>query len=135
MEGSSSAAKLGAVAWVLRVAVGGTFLGHGLYCFTLRGDWLRFLTFWRIPETVAEMLMPLIGIQDLSIAAMALLRPYRPLLLYATVWAFLTALMRPVTGQSWWEFAERSANWGAPLALWLYLGAVVWGSKARSRSE
>jgi hypothetical protein len=106
---------------VLRLAVAGTFIGHGTLCFTLRADWAGFLVFWGIPLTTAKTLMPLIGLIDWVVGLTALLRPVSALLLYAAFWAFAAALMRPITGQSWLEFVERAANWGAPLALWLLL--------------
>ncbi len=50
----------------------------------------------------------------------------RSLLIYATIWAFCTALMRPLSGGEWLDFIERSANWAAPLALlFFYNGEKV----------
>lgn len=111
----------GAVDAVLRLAVCGTFLGHGTLCFTLRPDWAGFITFWGLPMQTALTLMPIIGVIDWLVGLSVLLHPLRPVLLYAALWAFLTALMRPLTGQPWVEFVERSANWGAPLALYFWL--------------
>jgi hypothetical protein len=34
-----------------------------------------------------------------------------------TIWGFWTALVRPIVGEPIWDFVERFANWGAPLAL------------------
>ena len=46
-------------------------------------------------------------------------KPVRPVLLWATAWGFWTALVRPFVGEPIWDFIERWANWGAPLALYL----------------
>jgi len=51
-----------------------------------------------------------------------LVKPIRVALLWAVLWGFWTALLRPIVGESFWDFVERSANWGAPLALLLMLG-------------
>jgi len=37
-------------------------------------------------------------------------------------WGFRTALLRPIVGEPIWDFIERWANWGAPLALLLLIG-------------
>jgi len=37
------------------------------------------------------------------------------------VWGFWTALVRPLVGEPIWDFVERWANWGAPLALYLLM--------------
>lgn len=106
--------------WLLRLGVCGTFLGHGLVCFGYPPAWVPFLTFWGIDPGTAHRLFPLIGSVDVLIACVALVRPIGPLLLYAALWAFLAALMRPLTGLGWLPFVERAANWLMPLALWAY---------------
>ncbi len=106
---------------VLRVGIFGTYLGHGIFAFYQKVDWIPFLTFWGFTEKSALQVMPFIGIVDLMVATIVLIRPLRSVLLYAALWAFLTALMRPLTGQGILEFIERSANWAAPLALLLIL--------------
>jgi hypothetical protein len=36
-------------------------------------------------------------------------------------WGLFTALLRPLTGEGWWEFLERSYNFGVPLLmLWVH---------------
>ena len=109
--------------FVLRLGVFGTFVGHGIFAFLQNPDWIPFLTFWGISERSALQLMPIIGVADIIIAVVTLIRPLKPLLMYAAVWAFLTALMRPLTDQGILELIERSANWAAPLALYFILRA------------
>lgn len=67
-----------------------------------------------------QYLLVSIGIIDIITAVLAIVFPFRLLLLWASVWGFLTALARPVAGEPVWDFVERWVNWGAPLAL-LYL--------------
>ena len=65
--------------------------------------------------------MTLIGIIDLLIAVISLMKPMKPVLLYAAFWAFATALMRPIAGGYILDFIERFANWAAPLALYFWV--------------
>lgn len=65
--------------------------------------------------------MQAIGIMDMAIAIITLVKPLRPLLLWAAVWAFSTSLIRPIAGEAWLEFFERAGNWICPLVLYLLL--------------
>ncbi|NND34814.1 MAG: hypothetical protein HKN76_19670 [Saprospiraceae bacterium] len=109
------------VGWILRLGVFGTFLGHGIFALMHKPAWLHFITFWGIPEEVAWKMMTAIGVIDLLIALITIVRPIGIVLLYATCWAFAAALMRPVSGGYFLDFIERSANWAAPLALYFWM--------------
>jgi hypothetical protein len=63
-----------------------------------------------------------VGLLDMLVALIVLLRPIRLVLLWATFWGFWTALLRPLVGEPIFDFIERWTNWGAPLALLLLLG-------------
>lgn len=110
------------IEWVLRVAVFGVFLGHGMVVLGAPPNWLPFLTTVGFSSSTGLWLMPLIGALDIAVAALALIYPMRCVLVWATIWAFSTALIRPLSGWTIWAFVERSANWGAPLALLLLRG-------------
>ena len=107
------------VQWVLKVAVFGTFFGHGLLALNVNPSWIHYLTFWGISAEYAKTLMPVIGIIDILVALSVLIRPLRYVLVYATFWAFATAMMRWIADANILGFVERAANWGAPLALLL----------------
>ena len=111
------------IEWVLRLAVAGEFAGHGV--FALQGkkawiDWIHQLT--GVEIGTATILLTLIGFMDLLVALIVLVRPMRIALLWAAFWGFWTALVRPLVGEPIWDFVERWANWGAPLALLLLMG-------------
>jgi len=106
--------------WILRIAVFGTFLGHGVFALLIKQGWIPYFTSVGISEANAIMLLPLIGVLDILVAIFALIKPIRIVLIYASMWAFMTALIRPIAGEPVWDFVERTANWAAPLAL-LYL--------------
>ena len=58
----------------------------------------------------------LIGLLDVAVALVVLVRRFGRSC-SATFWGFWTALVRPIVGEPIWDFIERFANWGAPLAL------------------
>ncbi|HLC53920.1 MAG TPA: hypothetical protein VJK03_05240, partial [Candidatus Nanoarchaeia archaeon] len=64
-----------------------------------------------------------IGMADIIVAFFALVFPFRLLLIWASVWGFVTALARPLAGDPIWDFVERWPNWGIPLALLYIRGA------------
>lgn len=106
---------------LLRIGVGLTFMGHGYLAFMVKPEWIGYLQTVGFDIETAKQIMPMIGVIDFLIAFSALLKPFRVVILYAFVWAFLTALIRPLSGEPIWEFIERGANWTAPLALWVLM--------------
>ena len=106
------------IEWVLRIGVFGTFLGHGMLAILSNSDWISYLTTVGFSNEWAIRIMPVIGTIDLLVATTVLFKPVKPVLIYAVIWAFLTALIRPFAGESILAFVERAANWAAPLALY-----------------
>lgn len=107
---------------IARIGIFGTFLGHGLLAISVNPKWIPLLTCYGFSESQAIFLMPLIGMLDLFVAAMALFYPIRIVLIWAAFWAFITAVSRPISGDGIVEFVERSANWSLPLLLLLLQG-------------
>lgn len=111
------------IEWVLKISIAGEFIGHGLLATGGKADWVKWITqMIGVDTQTATTLLLLIGISDLAVAGIVLIKPIRLVLLWATFWGFWTALMRPLVGIGWLDFIERSANWGAPLALLLLIG-------------
>ena len=73
------------------------------------------------PGTIGT-LLTVIGIVDVLLAVLVLLRPIPIALLYMTLWGLWTAFLRPIAGEPIWDFVERFANIGAPLALLFLVG-------------
>ncbi len=114
--------------WALRIGVALEFLGHGLAGFYRPPGWIPYFTFFGIPETFAHDYMTyMTGTVDIALAILLLVRPMRAVMLHMAVWGLLTALMRPLTGESWFELVERGANYGMPLALLVLSG---WGGRS-----
>ncbi|MBI1975806.1 MAG: hypothetical protein HYS59_02315 [Candidatus Vogelbacteria bacterium] len=112
-----------AAVWVLRVAVAGEFIGHGVFAIQGKKDWIGWFANFGVSDTaLAAQLLLFIGIMDIALAVLILIKPVRIALLWMTFWGFWTALLRPLVGMPIWDLVERSANWGAPLALLLLVG-------------
>ncbi|MBI2459536.1 MAG: hypothetical protein HYV53_03220 [Parcubacteria group bacterium] len=110
------------IGWVLRIAVAGEFIGHGVFALQGKKAWVEWFSLFGISDTgLATQLLFLVGLADIALAILILVKPIRLALLWMAVWGFWTALLRPIVGESIWDFVERWANWGAPLALLLLL--------------
>jgi len=110
--------------WVLRVAVAGEFLGHGVFALQGKEGWFKYFEPFGItdPDLIVTLLL-WVGIMDLAIALLVLIKPIRIAVLWMAIWGFWTALIRwPFGPDPIWDFLERWANWGAPLALLLLRG-------------
>lgn len=107
------------VSWILRVGVAGEFLGHGVFALQGKSDWVKWIgqLLNTSPEASATLLM-IIGVADLLTALIVLVKPMKPVLLWAAAWGLWTAFLRPMVGLPIWDFIERFANWAAPLALY-----------------
>lgn len=110
--------------WVLRIAVAGEFLGHGVFALQGKESWFKYFEAVGItsPETIVSLLL-LVGTMDIILAALVLIRPIRLAVLWMAFWGLWTALIRwPLGPDPVWDFLERWPNWGAPLALLIILG-------------
>lgn len=111
------------IEWVLRLGVAGEFLGHGVFALQAKSAWVGWFAKFGISDPVAATkLLFFIGLLDLAVAALVLIKPVRIALLWAVLWGFWTALLRPIVGEPIWDFVERWANWSAPLALLILVG-------------
>jgi len=109
--------------WVLRIAVAGEFFGHGVFALQGKKTWIDWFSTFGISEVgLATQLLFLIGVIDIGLAILTLIKPIRVALLWMTFWGFWTALIRPIVGEPIWDFVERATNWGAPLALLILIG-------------
>lgn len=110
------------IQWILRVAVAGEFFGHGIFAIQGKKQWIDWVSeITGAQNELAVKLMFIVGVADLLVALIVLFKPFKPVLLWATFWGFWTALVRPLVGEPIWDFIERFANWGAPLALYFVL--------------
>lgn len=107
---------------LLRIGIAGTFFGHGYYAFNGKEEWIPLIEAYGFSRSFAYEIIPFIGIMDMLIALTILIKPLRVIVIWATIWAFATALSRPLSGMDILEMIERSSNWVLPLILLLFLG-------------
>lgn len=107
--------------WILRIAVAGTFIGHGVFALQAKEGWIHYFTSLGISAQSAMIILPLIGILDIALALLILVKPIRIAILWMAFWGLWTALLRPLTGDPIWDLIERFANIGAPLALFFLI--------------
>lgn len=109
--------------WVLRIGVAGEFIGHGVFAMQGKKDWIGWFANFGVSDAVfAAKMLFWIGVADIVLGILVLIKPMRLPLLWMTFWGFWTALLRPLVGLPVWDFVERWANWSAPLALLLLIG-------------
>ena len=115
------------IEWVLRVGVFGEFLGHGVFALQGKKDWVSWFSIFGVNDTaLATQILFVVGIVDIILAILVLVKPIRPLILWMAIWGLWTALLRPIAGMPVWDFLERWANWSAPLALYLVMKNRNW---------
>ena len=128
-EATSTHPLTPALHWVFRIGVLMCFVGHGAFGILTKPAWFPYFAVVGIGAATAIRWQPLIGVHDISLGVLTFLTPRPLLLLWMIVWCVWTALLRPLSGQGWWEFLERAGNYGVPLAFLLLAG---W---PRSRGE
>jgi hypothetical protein len=102
--------------WLLRVACGLEFIGHGAFGIITKAAWVPYYGVLGIPPEWAYKLMPLTGSVDIFLGCLVLLKPIRAALLYMALWGLWTALLRPLSGEPFWETIERAPNYLVPAA-------------------
>lgn len=111
------------VEWILRIGVAGEFLGHGVLALQRKQQWINWFSNFGVSDVgLAAQLLFFIGLMDVFLAVLVLIKPVRIALLWMALWGFWTAILRPIIGEPIWDFVERWANWGAPLALLFLVG-------------
>lgn len=118
----------------LRVASAMCFFGHGAFGIITKPIWCNYFAVFGIGHQLALRLMPVVGSIDILLGLSLLFLPTRAVFTWLVGWAAVTALLRPLSGEPFAEFIERTGNYGAPLALLLLSGGGVrrWFSRLRA---
>jgi hypothetical protein len=106
----------------LRIAAAMCCIGHGSFGIITKPIWCNYFAVFGIGHDVAYQLMPMVGCVDIFFGIMMLAYPMRAITAWLVVWGFITALLRPLSGEPFSEFVERAGNFGAPLALLIFAG-------------
>jgi uncharacterized membrane protein YphA (DoxX/SURF4 family) len=110
------------IEWILRIAVAGEFIGHGIFGLQAKATWVGWAQqLLGVSVETATTLIILVGVMDVALGILVLIKPIRPIVLFMALWGLWTALLRPIVGEPFADFVERWANWGAPLALYYLL--------------
>ena len=112
--------------YVLRIAIAMCFIGHGSFGIITKPIWCNYFAVFGISNHLAYHLMPYLGTVDIFFGLVMLVYPNRGVALWLVVWGFITALLRPLSGESFAETIERAGNYGAPLALLCMYGVGNW---------
>lgn len=106
--------------YTLRFAAAMCFIGHGAFGIITKQVWCNYFAVFGIGQAEAYALMPVVGVIDIAMGLSLLLYPTRFVLVWLMVWGFITATLRPMSGEPFAEMIERAGNYGVPLALlWL----------------
>ncbi|MEJ7587783.1 MAG: hypothetical protein WKI04_09515 [Ferruginibacter sp.] len=108
--------------YILRLAVAMCFIGHGIFGIITKAVWCNYFGVFAIGRELSFQLMPLVGFIDIVLGIIMLVYPVRAIPAWLIFWGILTAVLRPLSGEPFAEFIERSGNFGAPLALLLLSG-------------
>ena len=103
--------------YALRIASAMCFIGHGAFGIITKEIWTHYFGVFGFSHDTAYTLMPYVGIVDICFGLLILFYPIRIVFGWLVVWAFITAMLRPLSGEPFSEFIERAGNFGAPLAL------------------
>jgi len=128
------------VRWLLIVACAATFTVHGykaIECYGAFTDLVllsntRFTNF-EIEQSTIETALISIGVIDVILAALLIVTRWRWVAIYMVIWGMITAASR-MTAAGWGTWPEtliRSANWGAPLVVFL----LLWSSPTTASPE
>ena len=108
--------------YTLRIASAMCFIGHGAFGIITKPIWCNYFAVFGIGHDLAYHLMPILGSVDILLGLSLLFYPTRAVLGWLVVWGAVTAMLRPLSGEPFGEFIERTGNFGAPLALLLLSG-------------
>ena len=107
--------------WLFRLALFCEFVGHGAFGVLTKPPGCPILGHVRASRSVGLEAHAHRRERGYRLRDAALVAPIRAGLLYMACWGLFTALLRPLAGEGWWEFLERSYNFGVPLLmLWVH---------------
>jgi hypothetical protein len=120
--------------WILLLGAAATFTAHGMEALEHYGRFVDLIIGsadrwigWDVSQAQAETALTIIGVHDILLAALLLMRRWRWIAGWMALWGFATALSRvsAMGGDSWHQAAARMANGAVPLALFLAWWQVV----------
>ena len=108
---------------ILRVAIAMCFIGHGSFGIITKPIWCNYFAVFGIGHDLSYHMMPVVGCIDIILGVAMIVYPVRAIASWLVIWGLFTALLRPLSGEPFAEFIERSGNFGAPIALLVLCGS------------
>ena len=106
------------------------FIGHGSFGIITKPIWCNYFAVFGIGKVMAYHLMPWLGAFDILCGILMLVYPLRIIPVWLVIWGIVTALLRPLSGEPFAEFIERTGNFGAPLTLLILSGSTRFSLKS-----
>lgn len=122
--------RIAATTWILRIGLAAVFFVHGLEAWWHNPQFVDLIIGsatnvfgLRVGEGQALNALSVIGVVDMIVAVMLVLRPSRPLLIWLCFWGLITALSRPFSMGIgvYTEVLVRVSHFFVPVILWLLL--------------
>ena len=98
------------------------FVGHGAAGISLKEGWVRYFAVFGLDRQAALTLMPIVGTIDISFGILGFVSPRRWALVWCAFWGIMTASLRPLAGESFWEVLDRAGNYGGPFCFLMLAG-------------
>jgi hypothetical protein len=98
------------------------FVGHGAAGISLKEGWGRYFAVFGFDASTIHTLMPIVGTIDIALGILGFVSPRRWALVWCAFWGLMTASLRPLSGESFWEVLDRAGNYGGPLAFLVLSG-------------
>ncbi|MBS1947781.1 MAG: hypothetical protein JST47_08440 [Bacteroidetes bacterium] len=108
--------------YALHIAMVMCMIGHGAFGIITKQIWCNYFGVFGIGHDMSYRLMPYVGSVDILMGIIMLVYPNRAIALWLVAWGFITASLRPLSGEPFAELIERAGNFGAPFALLLLCG-------------
>jgi hypothetical protein len=114
------------------------FMSHGIGCFLKNALYIDYIigfvgdyTPFSIKQYQAEQLLNIIGIIDVVVAVLVLVKPSKNLLYWLIFWGLLTSLLRIVDAGifNYTEFLIRTPHFGLPIAM-----LIIWNEKTKVKN-
>jgi len=109
-------------AWILRITTAILLIGHGGFgLFMHKKAWFNYFGVLGISKDTAQSLslLSIVGAFEILLGIAVLIKPARPFVLGIFVYKVGFELLRPLSGEPFWEFVERGGSYAAPLGLFL----------------
>src|SRR5579864_444016 len=90
----------------LRIASAMCFIGHGAFGVITKAIWCNYFAVLGIGHDTAYTLMPFVGTFDICMGLLILFYPLRIVFGWLVVWGFITASLRPLSGEPFAELIE-----------------------------